>query len=492
MSQDLLNRSDSKEPQIPELVLALLLASAAGGLGWGIRGQYGHETGAMMAGLLVGLACCLVFCGRLSSLTLARAAAMGAIGFSFGGTMTIGQTIGLTHDHELVGQVAPLMWGMLGLFIKGGIWIGFGGLLLAMGLGGKKYGSGEIAILFLVMMGVGVAGYFLLNQPYDPANRELPLIYFSDHWRWEPDKELKPRHEQWGGLLFALITLAVYTGWIKKDRLARNMAICSFLSGGLGWMAGQGLQSAIVWNREWFQESWLRVVANTNTWNTMETAFGMAFGLGIGLSLWLNRHLIATDDREQSDEPIFSPWVEWLTILLHIALLIAWNFDENETVGRVVSFFGLKSSTVEQITDFPFVMGILPLAAIVAGRYWPYAMSFIIVAIPIAGKTYRIFGAGENPIPDDIRWFAFVVYPIALMVGAAYHFWFRSLEQTGRSFTAQALVLTSFFYYSLNFAFFGFPWPWAESGARSPNNWVFNGCVLTIVVSAIIWGHRKR
>jgi len=27
----------------------------AGGLGWGIRGQYGHEAGAMIAGLLVRL-----------------------------------------------------------------------------------------------------------------------------------------------------------------------------------------------------------------------------------------------------------------------------------------------------------------------------------------------------------------------------------------------------------------------------------------------------
>ena len=33
----------------------VVVAAAAGGMGWGIRGQYGHETGAMMAGLLGGL-----------------------------------------------------------------------------------------------------------------------------------------------------------------------------------------------------------------------------------------------------------------------------------------------------------------------------------------------------------------------------------------------------------------------------------------------------
>jgi len=33
----------------------LLFAALAGGMGWGIRGQYGHETGAMIAGVLVSL-----------------------------------------------------------------------------------------------------------------------------------------------------------------------------------------------------------------------------------------------------------------------------------------------------------------------------------------------------------------------------------------------------------------------------------------------------
>ena len=39
----------------PSPIKVLSLAAAAGGLGWGIRGQYGHETGAMIAGVLVGL-----------------------------------------------------------------------------------------------------------------------------------------------------------------------------------------------------------------------------------------------------------------------------------------------------------------------------------------------------------------------------------------------------------------------------------------------------
>ncbi|GIT38711.1 MAG: hypothetical protein Ct9H300mP7_6320 [Verrucomicrobiota bacterium] len=37
----------------------------------------------------------------------------------FGGSITYGQTIGLTHDGPLIGNWASLRWGMLGLAIKG-------------------------------------------------------------------------------------------------------------------------------------------------------------------------------------------------------------------------------------------------------------------------------------------------------------------------------------------------------------------------------------
>jgi len=30
----------------------MLFTALAGGMGWGIRGQYGHETGAMLAGFI--------------------------------------------------------------------------------------------------------------------------------------------------------------------------------------------------------------------------------------------------------------------------------------------------------------------------------------------------------------------------------------------------------------------------------------------------------
>ena len=120
----------------PSLWLVIISASMAGGMGWGIRGQYGHETGAMIAGLLVSLVLVFLFCPGNSSIHVVRAAALGTIAMGFGGSMTYGQTIGLTHDSPLIGNWEALRWGMLGLAIKGSIWIGFAGLFLGIGLGG--------------------------------------------------------------------------------------------------------------------------------------------------------------------------------------------------------------------------------------------------------------------------------------------------------------------------------------------------------------------
>ena len=81
----------------PSLILAVLAPLLAGGMGWGIRGQYGHETGAMIAGVLVGLTLVLLHCPRATRRQAGQAVALTALGISFGGCLTYGQTLGLTH-----------------------------------------------------------------------------------------------------------------------------------------------------------------------------------------------------------------------------------------------------------------------------------------------------------------------------------------------------------------------------------------------------------
>ena len=65
----------------------------AAGTGWGIRGQYGHETGAMIAGVLAALTLVLLFVPRAVSMNGARAAAMSMIPTTTGAAKSIGVVI---------------------------------------------------------------------------------------------------------------------------------------------------------------------------------------------------------------------------------------------------------------------------------------------------------------------------------------------------------------------------------------------------------------
>ena len=187
----------------------------------------------------------------------------------------------------MIGNMAALRWGLLGTFIKGSIWIGYFGLFLGLGLGGKKYTMFEMALALIVAIFLLYLGIFVLNEPFDPASKKLPSIYFSDHWYWEPEETLKPRREQWGGLLFALCWLITYTGFIKKDLLARNMVLWGMLAGGLGFFLGQCVQAYHAWNVDWFQVSWLASFEpNINWWNMMEITYGAIFGCVLALGLW--------------------------------------------------------------------------------------------------------------------------------------------------------------------------------------------------------------
>ena len=241
--------TDERPTPNPPLWLVMMTAAMAGGMGWGIRGQYGHETGAMIAGVLVSLVLVFLFCPGNSSIHVIRAAALGTIAMGFGGSITYGQTIGLTHDGALIGNWEALRWGMLGLAIKGGVWIGFAGLFLGLGLGGKRYKPFEMFLLVLGMLTAVLVGWWLFNSPHDPENKRLPFLYFSDHWKWEPGVEFKSRPEIWGGLWCALLTGILYATLAKGDRLARNLALWGMLGGALGFPIGQALQASHAWNK---------------------------------------------------------------------------------------------------------------------------------------------------------------------------------------------------------------------------------------------------
>lgn len=464
-------------PVAPPAWQPVLLAALAGGMGWGIRGQYGHETGAMIAGVLVSLVLVWVFCPQAALLPAARAVAFGTIAMGFGGTMTYGQTIGLTQNAALIGNGEALRWGMLGLAVKGGLWIGFAGLFLGMGLGGVRYRPREVLALMLAALVLYGLGCWLLNRPFDPANQVLPRIYFSADWRWQPGvapEVLKPRLEHWGGLLFALAGLWAWTGWARGDGLARRLALWGMV-GGLGFPLGQAVQAYAAWNPEVFRSGfWAELPFRMGWWTWMETIFGAFMGGSLGLGLWLNRRRI--DPLTSPAEISLPAGIEGALLALHVPLLL------------LAEFASLRA--VDAVYDLGLAMGLIPLVAVAGGRWWPFLAPLPVVMLPIAGKTIRalVYGptAATGPI---VGWLVYGVLPVLATVAAAI-WWGRRLEHglPGREFARRALLLSAWLYFALNFAFFRFPWPWETWTGRTPNAVAFALCLAGLTLAAVLIG----
>jgi hypothetical protein len=237
-------------------------------LGWGIRGQYGGQRGALIAGALFGLALGVVS-GHSSPM---RFAAVAAVAMSFGGAMTYGQTIGLTHDEPR----SPTYWlGMTGLAVKGVVWMGNAGVWIGIASGYAMYAPVEVVLLAVGQFLLGLAGVGLLNRPHDPPER-LPRIYFSKRY------DEKPRVEWWGGLLVGYIGLLLYAFIVKHDVFAAGLGLFGAV-GGFGFPLGQSVQA---WAR--YREPFGRRVQRwCDWWKAMELTFGFVAGATIAFGWWV-------------------------------------------------------------------------------------------------------------------------------------------------------------------------------------------------------------
>lgn len=102
---------------------AVLLAAVAHSIGWGVRGNWGHEYGAMIAGALSALAVALASLREDWWRRSAYFAFFGALGWSLGGSMAYMVVIAYTHS----GSPADIAYGLASLFLIGFLWAAPGG-----------------------------------------------------------------------------------------------------------------------------------------------------------------------------------------------------------------------------------------------------------------------------------------------------------------------------------------------------------------------------
>jgi len=294
-------------------IVGIILAGLAMSVGWGFRGDYGHEAGAMVPGALLGLAIC-ISSGRPD--WRSRAAIMGmcgAIGWAFGGQMSYAKITGYTAASSLL----DVFYGYACLFLIGGLWAGIGSAILAMSVTQSRSYLEQFArpliVLGLVWLllhltgvtdrlaarwslhdtnwvgassALAVSGVCAVLFPRDRGACAMIAVLATGWWagylvlvgllglHMTP-----PRSDNWAGCIGLFAALLAYLHR-RRDRTAVMLAGWGFLIGGVGFVLGNFVN--MLGRAQWGPIGRYEVLHGLDYWKWMEQGFGLIMGLGVG------------------------------------------------------------------------------------------------------------------------------------------------------------------------------------------------------------------
>jgi len=257
---------------ITEILCAVVFTSLAVSYGWGMRGcVIGGEKGALLPGAILGLCVSLFVFGGTD---VALFSAAGALSVFFGGIEPYGQTMRYVlhrHEEKYRGRMA---FGLTGIFIKGGLWFGIGGAVIALlpqALSGD-FEVWETVLIFALIPVLSFIGVKIFNSPYDREKGIFPRLYFSDSSR-----------EEWGGNLLVFLEF-VTVALVKHNISAVIISVSGFVFGGTGFVAGLLLYGyTVTKHRGRYPFGRAQEKGLIDGWKIMEHTFGAIAGGGVML-----------------------------------------------------------------------------------------------------------------------------------------------------------------------------------------------------------------
>jgi len=204
----------------------LFLSGLALSIGWGIRGNFGHEYGAMIPGALAGLVVCLLS-GRAD--WRERAAYFGffgAVGWAFGGSMSYGQVLGFSQSAVASTQY----YAFFCLFVIGFLWGGIGGAGTAFP---AVAGRDKLTEVFRPMVWILVV-WFVLDYVALPAFETWESSY-AQTWRRQASA-LYWFDSDWFAAISALFALALYDLWDRRFKTTTILILLAGVGALVGWL----------------------------------------------------------------------------------------------------------------------------------------------------------------------------------------------------------------------------------------------------------------
>lgn len=260
----------------------LLFTGLALGLGWAIRGHFGHEWGASWAGAMGTLALILVVNRKDWLAHAPTLAALGAIGWAIGGMMSYGIVIGYCRGTDYWN----VAYGYSMLAVIGGLYGFMGGGFLGLGLASSAEKKPDWAALISQM----VAGAYLF----------WGFIIYQLEWFMTP-----PRSELWAACLGAAVALGWYL-YREGYHNALSVALYSALGAGFGFAFGNFLQ--VLGSASGIAYNW---------WNVMEFTLGLCGGIGMA-------YAVLSNEWPKKEKP--SSRTNWLALVFVFALIPFINY----------------------------------------------------------------------------------------------------------------------------------------------------------------------
>ncbi|MFN8000228.1 MAG: hypothetical protein U0X75_04320 [Acidobacteriota bacterium] len=376
-------------------VVLVALAALSMSVGWGLRGDYGHEAGAMMPGALLGLALCLT-AERADWLRRSvTIAALCAIGWAFGGQMSYGVVIGYTASAAR----ADVLYGYASLFVIGALWGAVGAGILGLGLTLRRseldaFVGPLIAVYasWKLLDFSGATGWLenrwsLYDTDWVAASSALLvslaymalvpraraacrlLIALAAGW-WIGFGALTllcglrmtpPRSDNWAGCVGLCIALCLSL-WRAQNRAALSLMIYGALAGGAGFAIGDFVQ--MLGRAQWGLIGRYPALQGLGYWKWMERLFGLLMGAGValGIARLALRHLTPPDE-DASDG-----WSREAAALF-LLLAIPWeNFPRNVSRWAADGHLGEPLLGVSPARWFAIVSLLLTALIVVALR----------------------------------------------------------------------------------------------------------------------------
>ncbi|MCC6729530.1 MAG: hypothetical protein IT208_09365 [Chthonomonadales bacterium] len=344
----------------------VLLCALSLSIGWGIRGNFGHEHGAMMPGALAAMAAVLLSGREDWHRRIAYFAAFGALGWSFGGSMSYGHVLAYTHS----GDSLTIVYGFASLFLIGFLWAALGGAGTALPAYLRRERLTALFVPFLVFYAVLIVHdltYDALNTALAHAlgntafaarpeyRQDEPLYWLDTDWttallaivsmlaysacrrRIDPGASLilhmavgwwvcfllfpvlldwrmtPPRGDNWAGCLGMTVGMWVY---LQRDGLG-GVTLASLIAGFVGG-AGFALATLI-------QILALRTGWQTNWHSVLEQTYGLINGIGIAAVALV----LAPRAPRVSDDPPVRRWTDWFAPAAVLVLVTYLNARKN-------------------------------------------------------------------------------------------------------------------------------------------------------------------